>query len=139
MSITAAEFDDRHSGYGKDISVSDADGRIYDQSTCRCGMPLGLHLSLEDHRADEIEAYIQVRIDEALAARRTEWANSQARVADLFLTLQDRDSPLYVQSALEQIITEAEARMHNTFPGVLLSRAVEAGPPLVMVLTPQPA
>lgn len=121
------------------MSITAADGRIYDQPTCRCGMPLGMHLSLEDHRAGELGAYVLDRIDEALAARRTDWANSQSKVADLFLTMQDQDSPLYVQAALEQIITEAEVRMHNTFPGVLLSRAVEAGPPLVMVLAPQPA
>ena len=139
MSITAAEFDDRHSGYGGDISVRDADGRIHDQPTCRCGMPLGLHLSLEDHRTQALEEYVLGRIDEALAARRAKWANNQAQVADLFLTMQDRDSPLYVQSALEHLITDAEVRMHNTFPGVLLSRSVESGPPLVMVLAPQPA
>ena len=136
MSITAAEFDDIHSCFGDDISVNDADGRIYDQPTCRCGMPLGMHLSLETHRAAELEEYIQGRIDEALSARRTAWANAQYQVADLFLAMQDRDAPLYVQAALEQIITDAEIRMHNTFPGVILSRAVEAGPPLVMILTP---
>lgn len=139
MSITAAEFDDRHSGYGEDISVSDADGRIYDQPTCRCGMPLGMHLSLETHRAQELETYVLDRIDEALAARRSAWVSSQSQVADLFLTMQDREAPMYVQSALKQIITDAEVRLHNTFPGVLLSRAVEPGPPLVMVLNPQAA
>lgn len=137
MTITAAEFDDRHSGYGEDISVNAADGRICDQPTCRCGIPLGMHLSLETHRAQALEGYVLDRIDQALAARRTAWVNSQAKVADLFLTTQDRDSPLYVQSALQQLIGEAEVQLHNTFPGVLVSRAIEPGPSLVMVLNPQ--
>lgn len=65
MSITAQEFEDIHSGYGEDISVSDGDGRIYHQETCRCGIPLGMHLSLEAHQAQELERYVQERITES--------------------------------------------------------------------------
>lgn len=71
MSISAQEFDDRHCGYGEDIPVSDADGRIYDQETCRCGMPLGMHLSLEGHRAQELERYVQERLTEAAGNNHT--------------------------------------------------------------------
>lgn len=36
--------------YGEVITVTDADGRDYEQTLCICGAGLGVHLSLEEHR-----------------------------------------------------------------------------------------
>lgn len=93
MSITAQEFEDIHSGYGEDISVSDADGRVYDQETCLCGMPLGMHLSLKTHRAQELECYVQERITEAAGNNHTEvLTRVVAQIADLDREMRDFDS-----------------------------------------------
>ncbi|MFF2244272.1 hypothetical protein ACFVTM_08855 [Arthrobacter sp. NPDC058130] len=40
-----------HSAYGENIEFDDADRNTYSPATCRYGMPLGMHLSLEAHRA----------------------------------------------------------------------------------------
>lgn len=109
MSITAQEFEDIHSGYGEDISVSDADGRIYDQETCRCGTPLGMHLTLETHRAQELERYVQERITEAAGNNHTEvLTRVVAQIADLDREMGDFGSvPMHIHAILDQIGTEA--------------------------------
>lgn len=109
MSITAQEFEDIHCGHGNNISVSDADGRVYDQETCRCGQPLGMHLSLEDHRAKELERYVQERITEAAGNNHTEGlARVVAQIAHLEREMRDFDDiPMHVHAILDQIGTEA--------------------------------
>ncbi|ACL42231.1 hypothetical protein Achl_4280 (plasmid) [Pseudarthrobacter chlorophenolicus A6] len=108
MSITAQQFDELHSGYGEDISVSDADGRVYHQETCQCGMPLGMHLSLEAHRAQELERYVQERIIETAGNNHTEiLTRVVAQIADLEREMRDFDSvPMHIHAILDQIGTE---------------------------------
>jgi len=111
MSITAAEFYDMHFGYGEDISVNDADGRVYDQPTCRCGMPLGMHLSLEAHRAQELEAFVYARVAESFLTVR----NQLRQVADEMAL---HDVPLHIQADLDQIIVENSLRVGLPDPEV---------------------
>ncbi|MET4143876.1 hypothetical protein [Arthrobacter sp. UYCo732] len=108
MTTTAAEFDDAHRGYGEPISVNDADGRIYEQETCRCGMPLGMHLSLEAHRAQELEQYVQVRNAEAAGHNHTAvLTRVLAQIADLDREMNAFDSiPIHIHAILDQIGTE---------------------------------
>lgn len=107
--LTATEFDDMHCGYGEPISVNDADGRIYDQDTCRCGMPLGMHLSLEDHRAQEIEKYVQERITKAAGNNHT--AVLTRVISQIAALDQEMNSfpsvPMHIHAILDQIGTEA--------------------------------
>lgn len=107
--LTAAEFDDIHCGYGEDISVTDADGRIYDQETCRCGTPLGAHLSLEEHRGQELEKYVQGRITKAAGNNHTEVLTRViAQITHLEREMAGFDSvPMHIHAILDQIGTEA--------------------------------
>lgn len=107
--LTASEFDDAHCGYGQDISVSDADGRVYEQETCRCGMPLGMHLSLEEHRAQELERYVLERITKAAGNNHTEVLTRViAQIAHLEREMAGFDSvPMHIHAILDQIGTEA--------------------------------
>jgi hypothetical protein len=107
--LTAAEFDDMHCGYGEAISVNDADGRIYDQDTCRCGMPLGMHLSLETHRAQEIEKYVLERITKTAGNNHTGVLTRViAQIAALDSEMNDFPSvPMHIHAILDQIGTEA--------------------------------
>lgn len=107
--LTAAQFDDRHCGYGEDITVNDADGRLYNQPTCRCGMPLGMHLSLEEHRAQELERYVLERVTEAAGHNHTEVLTRViAQIADLDREMNDFPSvPMHIHAILDQIGTEA--------------------------------
>lgn len=100
-----------HSGYGKEIEVNDADGRIYAQDTCRCGMPLGLHLSLEAHRAQEVEAFIAARLAESFLTVR----NQLMRVAE---ELALHDALLHIQAMLDQVTVENSIRLGLPDPDV---------------------
>jgi hypothetical protein len=101
---TIADLIDIHSGYGKNIEFDDADHNTYSQETCRCGMPLGMHLSLEDHRAREVEAFMKTRVAESFLAVR----NQLQQVADEMAL---HEVPLYIQAALDQIIVENSLRI----------------------------
>lgn len=101
---SVADLIELHSAYGKEIEVNDADGRIYAQDTCRCGMPLGMHLSLEDHRAQEIEAYIRKQLTESFLTVR----NQLMGVVD---ELELHDAPMHIQATMDQIIVENSLRL----------------------------
>jgi hypothetical protein len=108
---TVADLIELHSDYGKDIEVNDADGRIYTQETCRCGMPLGMHLSLETHRAQALEDYLADQVAESFLAVR----GQLQRVAD---ELALHDAPLHIQATLDQVIVENSIRLHLPLPDV---------------------
>jgi hypothetical protein len=50
---SAAEIREFHT-YGPEITVSDSDGNVYEQTLCQCGEGLGMHLSLPKHVAYEL-------------------------------------------------------------------------------------
>lgn len=113
MSITAKELNDRHSDFGEDITVNDADGREYHQPTCRCSMPLGMHLSLDDHRAQEFETYDQERIAEAETAHKATLHRLEIMVSR---EMELHDTPMHIQANLDQIVTEAWVGLGVTEP-----------------------
>ncbi|MBG0738806.1 hypothetical protein IV500_05150 [Paeniglutamicibacter antarcticus] len=86
------ELLDTHSDYGDDIEFDDADGRTYVQSTCRCGAPLGIHLSLDEHQAQAVETYIDQVVAERF--RETEQNTDVAtRTAAFLQAASDLDIP----------------------------------------------
>lgn len=118
MTFTVAQIEDIHLGYGESISVSDADGNVYHQDTCRCGTPLGT-FSLEEHRAQELERYVQGRITEAAGNNHTDvLTRVVAQIADLEREMRSFDSmPMHIHAILLQIGTEAaiDAKISSPF------------------------
>lgn len=108
---TIAELIEFHSGYGENIEFDDADHNTYSQNTCQCGMPLGMHLSLEDHRAREVEAFIAARVAESFRAVRNQL---QLLAGELAL----HDAPLHIQATLDQVIVENSLRLGLPDPEV---------------------
>lgn len=108
---TVADLIEMHSGHGPNIEFDDADRNTYSQETCRCGAPLGLHLSLEEHRAQEVEAYIAARLAESFLTVR----NQLHRVSD---ELALHDAPLHIQATLDQIMVENSLRLGLPDPDV---------------------
>lgn len=108
---TVADLIEFHSGYGPNIEFDDADRNTYSQETCRCGTPLGMHLSLEAHRAKEVEAYLAARLAESFLTVR----NQLQLVAD---ELALHDAPLHIQATLDQIMVENSIRVGLPDPEV---------------------
>jgi hypothetical protein len=108
---TVADLIDFHSAYGENISFDDADRNTYTQATCQCGMPLGMHLSLEAHRAKEVEAFVAARVAESFLMVR----NQLQLVAD---ELALHDAPLHIQADLDQVIVENSLRVGLKDPEV---------------------
>ena len=108
---TVADLIEMHSGYGPNVEFDDADRNTYSQETCQCGMPLGMHLSLEDHRAKEVEAFIAARLAESFLMVR----NQLQLVAD---ELALHDAPLHIQATLDQIMVENSIRVGLPDPEV---------------------
>lgn len=117
MSITAAEFDDRHAGYGDDITTYDADGRMGSQHACRCGSPLnkglGIQYALQAHRAEELEKYVQERMAVAVDAHKATLHRLEIMVAR---EMELHDTPMHIQANLDQIVTEAWVDLGVTHP-----------------------
>lgn len=108
---TIADLIELHSEYGKNIEFDDADRNTYSQETCQCGMSLGMHLSLEAHRAQEVEAYIAARVAESFLTVR----NQLQQVSD---ELALHDAPLHIQATLDQVIVENSLRVGLPDPEV---------------------
>jgi len=108
---TVADLIDLHSEYGENIEFDDADHNTYSQETCRCGMPLGMHLSLEDHRAREVEAFVAAQVAESFLTVR----NQLQLVAD---ELALHDAPLHIRADLDQIMVENSLRVGLKDPEV---------------------
>lgn len=108
---TVEDLIEVHSGYGKNIEFDDADRNTYSQETCRCGTPLGSHLSLEAHRAKEVEAYVAARMAESFLTVR----NQLQQVAE---ELALHDAPLHIQATVDQIIVVNSLRLGLPDPEV---------------------
>jgi hypothetical protein len=108
---TVGDLIELHSAYGKNIEFYDADRNTYSQETCQCGTPLGAHLSLEAHRAREVEAYIAARVAESFLEVR----NQLQHVAD---ELALHDAPLHIQATLDQVIVTNSLRVGLPDPEV---------------------
>jgi hypothetical protein len=108
---TVADLIDFHSGYGENIEFDDADRNRYTQATCQCGMPLGMHLSLEAHRAQEVEAFVAARVAESFLTVR----NQLQQVVD---ELALHDAPMHIQATLDQVIVENSLRVGLKDPQV---------------------
>jgi hypothetical protein len=108
---TVAALIEFHSGFGPNIEFDDADRNTYTQETCRCGMPLGMHLSLEAHRAQEVEAFVAARLTESFLTVR----NQLQLVAE---ELALHDAPLHIQATVDQIIVENSLRLGLYDPDV---------------------
>lgn len=108
---TIADLIELHSGYGENIEFDDADHNTYSQETCRCGMPLGMHLSLEAHRVQEAEAFIAARVAESFLTVR----NQLQQVAD---EMELHDVPTHIQATLDQVIVENSLRVGLNDPEV---------------------
>lgn len=115
---TVADLIEFHSGYGESIEFDDADRNRYSQETCQCGMPLGMHLSLEDHRAREVEAFINARLAESFLEVRLQLQ----QVADEMAL---HEVPLHIQATLDQVIVRNSIRLGLPDPEVeIRSRAL---------------
>jgi hypothetical protein len=108
---TIADLLEMHSGYGENIEFDDADHNTYSQETCRCGTPLGMHLSLEAHRVQEAEAFIAARVAESFLTVR----NQLQQVAD---EMELHDVPTHIQATLDQVIVENSLRVGLPDPEV---------------------
>lgn len=108
---TVADLIELHSAYGENIEFDDADHSTYSQETCQCGMPLGRHLSLETHRAKEVEDFISARLAESFLLVR----NQLHHVVD---ELALHDAPLHIQATLDQIIVVNSLRVGLPDPEV---------------------
>ncbi|HEX9227578.1 MAG TPA: hypothetical protein VF885_13120 [Arthrobacter sp.] len=108
---TVADLIEFHSAYGENIEFDDADHNTYSQETCQCGMPLGMHLSLEAHRAREVEAFIAARVAESFLTVR----NQLQQVVDEMAL---HDVPLHIQATLDQVIVENSLRVGLKDPQV---------------------
>jgi len=108
---TIADLLDMHSGYGENIEFDDADRNTYSQETCQCGMPLGVHLSLEAHRAREVEAFVAARVAESFLIVR----HQLLQLAD---ELALHDPPLHIRADLDQIMVENSLRVGLKDPEV---------------------
>jgi hypothetical protein len=108
---TVADLIDLHSEYGENIEFDDADHNTYSQETCQCGMPLGAHLSLEAHRANEVEAFIVARLAESFLTVR-----NQLQLVATELAL--HNAPMHIQADLDQIIVENSLRVGLKDPEV---------------------
>lgn len=108
---TVADLIEFHSAYGEIIEFDDADHNTYSQETCQCGMPLGLHLSLEAHRAREVEAFVAARVAESFLTVR----NQLQQVVDEMAL---HDAPLHIQATLDQVIVVNSLRVGLKDPQV---------------------
>lgn len=108
---TVADLIEFHSAYGPRIEFDDADRNRYSQETCQCGTPLGMHLSLEAHRAREVEAFVAARVAESFRAVR----NQLQQVAE---ELALHDAPLHIQATLDQVIVVNSLRVGLKDPEV---------------------
>jgi hypothetical protein len=108
---TVADLIDLHSEYGENIEFDDADHNTYSQETCQCGMPLGAHLSLEAHRAHEVEAFIATQLAESFLTIRNQL---QQVATELAL----HNAPMHIQADLDQIIVENSLRLGLKDPEV---------------------
>ncbi|GAA4033081.1 hypothetical protein GCM10023063_15620 [Arthrobacter methylotrophus] len=100
-----------HSEYGENIEFDGADHNTYSQETCQCGMPLGAHLSLDAHRAREVEAFIATQLAKSFLTVRNQLQQVAAE-----LTV--HDAPLHIQADLDQIIVENSLRVGLKDPEV---------------------
>lgn len=102
------ELDDLHV-FGEEITVSDADGNVYSQETCACSTGLGHHLSMEAHRAQVLEQYVQERIAQTAGNNHTAVLTRViAQIADLDHEMNGFPSvPMHIHATLDQIGTEA--------------------------------
>lgn len=94
---------------GDEITVSDADGKIYTQETCACGTGLGHHLSMEAHREQVLERYVLERITEAAGNNHSEIlirVVAQLGHLDQEIALFDA-VPMHIHATLCQIGMEA--------------------------------
>lgn len=108
---SVADLIEFHSSYGEDIEFDDADRNTYTQSTCQCGMPLGMHLSLEAHRAREVEAFVNTSLAESfLIVRR--------QLQQLATDMAHHQVPASIQATLDQIIVENSLRVSLKIPQV---------------------
>jgi hypothetical protein len=108
---TVAELIEFHSVYGEDIEFGDADRNNYTQSTCQCGMPLGMHLSLEAHCAREVEVFINARLAESFLTVRNQ-------LQQLAREMASHEVPAHLQATLDQIIVENSLRVGLKNPEV---------------------
>lgn len=108
---SVAELIEFHSAYGEDIEFDDADRTTYTQSTCQCGMPLGMHLSLEAHRARELEAFINARVAESFLVVRNQLQQLAGDMASDAI-------PAHLRATLDQIIVQNSLRVGLKIPEV---------------------
>lgn len=108
---TIAELIEFHSGYGENIEFDDADHITHSQETCQCGHPLGTHLSLEAHRAQELEVFVAARVAESFLTVR----NQLQQVVDEMAL---HDVPTHIQATLDQVIVENSLRVGLKDPQV---------------------
>ena len=108
---TVADLIELHSAYGENIEFDDADRNTYSQATCQCGMPLGMHLSLEAHRAQEVEAFVAARLADSFMMVR----NQLQQVVDEMAL---HNVPTHIQATLDQVIIENSLRVGLKDPQV---------------------
>lgn len=108
---SVADLIEIHSAYGQDIEFDDADRTTYTQSTCQCGMPLGAHLSLEAHRAREVESFINTRLAESFLTVRNQ-------LQQLATDMATDEAPAHLRATLDQIIVENSLRVGLKIPEV---------------------
>jgi hypothetical protein len=109
--LTIADLLEMHSAYGENIEFDDADHNTYSQETCQCGTPLGMHLTLEAHRAQEVEAYIAARVAESFLTVRNQLQQVAVEMALL-------DLPTYIPAMLDQVIVSNSLRVGLPDPEV---------------------